>query len=1108
MRFKVCFSAVALTLVIWLFHLGTATAVPPGQNGPIAFQVGSGTSGGNSNPGDIYLMGPNGENPHLAIPDAERPIAHPGGKGVVIRRRDGVGSELRDLQGNLISDPIRARFRDIFDLAEDGRTGIGIYRNELVTVDLMTGAVTGIGITADAEAGEQLFEPHLTPDGRKVVYGFNDEAPSGLHRTRIFAANIDGSDARSIYEGSSLGRHSVSPNGTRVMFTKSDRQPELWMVGIDGLGATRIAQAESGYSYVNPTFSPDGSMIAFVKWAPSGKDEEEGIYVMDVGGGGERQLISTPDFDPPVLLAPAWLPKPNTLSMTLEARRVDDGDDIFDVVMRLKAGNQSPVEDLRFTDPETIGSSAAGFPAGQQSQVTKLSGPDQPIPARLEINEERTLVWTYKIEKPGRVALFSEVAARAVEDGIDEIDSHTVIADSIPSAGTDGEITPQLAMLGAMDNWLIESYKAWMAGNRAEARRIVKWAKKNLSPKERRVWLGAKKGIKVSPAEHAFAARANIAPELAAAMLPNPKLAKRTGMLEGKPPSQGKLAQAFFKGYGKAIAKEGKKDLGHAWKEAKHAVLSGVAVFNYMTGQASPEERAQVEAEAAITWNLAADKAQIDWESAEGKAVLARYGHSMYKDHMGVPVTPIRAEDVAAMWNDITLQTPDLKAQLAQEKIRLKNVYRNDDILKAVERHGALTGEESYPWAKLGAETLVGAGVEKLVTKTITKSTGLTRLAKGTGEVTPKGKPVKKSKVKIAHEPIGKTGARPSIRDTVLSRRNFDGETLDELANIGGVPLREAEIQRQIIEEIEIDFGLPPGQLGLALKPSSPLRKANSVAKFELAKVKTGKPIHERLGMDPRALSEPTFFKPTKPQNLPEWNRLTTAEQQDLNKTYKKALKEYRDWTSGKPKDPDLAKLSKATQRVDGKQLKKPVTIDIGQGRKVKALFEEVPVPGTDTIRIRVKYYEVDGIVFLNSKKARPMGPDLDAVAIYDAKAGARFSDRQLETQILRAYRKKVAERVKGGERFHGAEHGMTLIMDDVSAGPNGSVGFLMQYGIPYLPEPAAYAFARRIEPFVEMLAEEIMGNVGKPGSGAFGQKLVNVTSHNVYYGKLPLEAW
>ena len=172
----------------------------------------------------------------------------------------------------------------------------------------------------------------------------------------------------------------------------------------------------------------------------------------------------------------------------------------------------------------------------------------------------------------------------------------------------------------------------------------------------------------------------------------------------------------------------------------------------------------------------------------------------------------------------------------------------------------------------------------------------------------------------------------------------------------------------------------------------------------------------------------------------------------------------------------------------------------------MKAIFEEVPVPGTNTIRIRVKHYEVDGIVFVKSKKARPMGPDLDAVAIYDAKTGERFTDRQLETRILREYRKKGAERVQRGERFHMAEHGQTLIMDDVSAGPNGSVGFLQQYGIIFLPEEAAYNYAKRIESYVEMLAEEMM-QLGD-GQGGFGQKLINITSTDVYYGNLPATQW
>jgi hypothetical protein len=1093
-----CLGALLLAALALAAAAQPALAVAPGQNGPIVFQAGVGQQGCCTTIWKTYIMGPNGEGPAPLV-DGSNPVPHPGGKAIAVQRNGSSARDLYDLQGNLV----QGIGTDLIgDFSPDGKSAAVIHNGEVAIQDVATGTVRSLGV-------EGFDVPQFTPDGSKIIFK-DDYIKETVAYEGIFKINVDGTGLTQLYEAGTLGAGlSVAPNGINVAFAY---QNNVWVMGLDGSGAHPITSAPAGAFYSAPSYSPDGSKIVVEK-RMSGP--EEGIYLMDIAGGGERKLYSESDYGSPLSLwKPRWLAAPSTISLKLEARRVADGDDVFDVVMRLKAGNQSAVENLRFTDPEIIASSAAGFPEEERSEVVKLSGPDQPIPARLEVNEERTLVWTYRVTKPGRVALFSEVTARAVDDGVDETDGASVIADSIPTEApepdTDGEITPQLAVLGAMDHWLLEAYKAYLSGNEEIARKIVRYAKKHLSPKERKVWLGAKNEIKVSPAEQAFADRANLSPELAGAMLPDTKKARQLGLVKpSQAPSDAEVLLAFYEGYEHGMNSQAKADLGKAWKGVKKGFVNTIAVLGYLAGSASPEERAQVEAMAANTWTLAEGKAEIDWDSAEGKHVLARYGGSLYRDHIGIELPTIRAEDVEAIWNDITLQTEDLQRQLRQEKIKLKNIYNSSDILESARRHGEMISEQAYPWAKIGAETMVGGGIAKVGEKAVTKIPGLIRLGEAEGELNAAGKAVKNPEIDIAHDAIGSTGARPSIRDTILSRRTFgSGETLDELESIGGIPTREADIQRQIVGEIEQELGLPEGQIGLALKPSSALRKENSVAKFELCKAKTGKPVHEQLGMDPEALSEPNFFKPTNPKQLPEWEQISVAEQDDLLNTYKKAKKEYADWTSGNPRDPDLAKLSKATQRVGGPEITKPVTVDLGQGRQVKAIFEEVPVPGTDTIRIRVKYYETDGIVFVDSKVARPMGPDLDAVAIYDAKAGARFADRQLETKIVRAYRKKIAERVQAGERFHGAEHGLTLIMDDVGAGPNGSVGFLMQYGIPYLPEPAAYEFAKRIEPFVEMLAEEIMGNVGKPNSGAFGQKLVNVTSTDVYYGTLPVDSW
>ena len=345
--------------------------------------------------------------------------------------------------------------------------------------------------------------------------------------------------------------------------------------------------------------------------------------------------------------------------------------------------------------------------------------------------------------------------------------------------------------------------------------------------------------------------------------------------------------------------------------------------------------------------------------------------------------------------------------------------------------------EQMFPWIETGGSVIVGGGTEKLVRLGTAKLAGTVRLSKATGTLDEGGK-VSKGGSKV--EPPSATQAGPSPAE-VAAARAAPGQSLETLENIGGVPVREAEIQRQIIAEIEQELAaeLKGMELNLALKPSSPLRKPDSVAKFELCKAKTGKADHVSLGLNKEALSEPSFFNPRPLKETPGWEQMSSAQQKALTKEHAKAKAAWDDWHSDTPSDPDIAKLKKATS-YPGHELTEPVSFDLSHGRTGKALFEHVELDDGSFV-IRAKYYETDGITFLDSPTARPMGPDLDAVAITDKTNRRRIADRQLETKVVRLYRKKIAERVRSGERFHGAEHGLTLIMDDVAAGPRGTSG-------------------------------------------------------------------
>lgn len=70
-----------------------------------------------------------------------------------------------------------------------------------------------------------------------------------------------------------------SPDGTRILFTRSGWEVALWVVNVDGSG---LQQLTTGGFEFHPAWSPDGTRIAFVDWA--------GIHVMDADGTNVTRL--------------------------------------------------------------------------------------------------------------------------------------------------------------------------------------------------------------------------------------------------------------------------------------------------------------------------------------------------------------------------------------------------------------------------------------------------------------------------------------------------------------------------------------------------------------------------------------------------------------------------------------------------------------------------------------------------------------------------------------------------------------------------------------------------------------------------------------------------
>jgi TolB protein len=184
------------------------------------------------------------------------------------------------------------------------------------------------------------FAPRFSADGQKVSLSLGrDDGNSD-----IYALDLRTGATQRLTDSNSIDTSpSYSPDGARITFT-SDRggQAQIYVMGADGSGQTRVSFGEGSYS--TPVWSPRGDLVAFTKqaggqfsigvmrpdgsgerilstgflnegptWAPNGRylmyfKEQQGgggprLYSIDLTGRNERQ-IPTPNF----ASDPAWSP--------------------------------------------------------------------------------------------------------------------------------------------------------------------------------------------------------------------------------------------------------------------------------------------------------------------------------------------------------------------------------------------------------------------------------------------------------------------------------------------------------------------------------------------------------------------------------------------------------------------------------------------------------------------------------------------------------------------------------------------------------------------------------------------------------------------------------
>lgn len=135
--------------------------------------------------------------------------------------------------------------------------------------------------------------PVMTPDGQTIIFNSDRNGATRQANYDVYRMNADGTNpVRLTTNPGQDWYHAVSPDGKLIAYTCDDH---IALMNLDGSNP-RAVTFPSGYEDARPTFSPDGTRLAFA----SNRDGNWEIYVMNLDGSQQTRLTTntTDDYYP------------------------------------------------------------------------------------------------------------------------------------------------------------------------------------------------------------------------------------------------------------------------------------------------------------------------------------------------------------------------------------------------------------------------------------------------------------------------------------------------------------------------------------------------------------------------------------------------------------------------------------------------------------------------------------------------------------------------------------------------------------------------------------------------------------------------------------------
>lgn len=144
-------------------------------------------------------------------------------------------------------------------------------------------------LNADGSGRKQLttlkataFYPSVSPDGMTIYFSSRESG-----NFEIYSMDVNGNNLTKLTNGiGALYAPELSPNGDWIVFTNHGKG--LWLMRPDGRNPRALTTRDD----IDPTWSPDGSMIAFA----SSRAGARQLFVMNADGSNVQQVTSLTDM--------------------------------------------------------------------------------------------------------------------------------------------------------------------------------------------------------------------------------------------------------------------------------------------------------------------------------------------------------------------------------------------------------------------------------------------------------------------------------------------------------------------------------------------------------------------------------------------------------------------------------------------------------------------------------------------------------------------------------------------------------------------------------------------------------------------------------------------